>query len=372
VTTSRFAAAGDRPLAPESGTSDRSILIGVVATVLVHVLLVILSPQFELADFSGVHTGINIGRKDQGKTFDFELAQPEGSEEQRNPFRFVETNSAAPENTPDKTENFSNRTQQAAQEVAALETDPEKRPSTQGEDAFKDSSAIVSGDMAPPQLAPPPPLETAQEEQEQRAEQKARMEQVPLSGFDKTEGAAEDGIATNVADSKAASTNAAEAVQGSKDSTSNEGGLVDVTAQVAKAQPKERRRLASTSLNRQSPLANRTAGVTNMGIQASDAFRSEYGDYLNQLIEVVQISWYRILAESRVSPPRGSKVSITFTINAQGETDIVKVEDEGAGRQGVFSCQNAIQARQPYGKWSEQMVALLGEKQSLTFTFHYQ
>jgi hypothetical protein len=331
----------------------------------------VLSPQFALDDFSGVHTGINVGNTNRGQSFEFELAQPEVAEE-RKPFRFVETNSAAPENAPDKTENFSNRSQQAAQEVAALETDPEKRPSTKGEDVFKDSSAIVSGDMAPPQLAPPPTPEEAQQDQQQRAEQKARMEQVPLSGFDKTEGAAEDGIATNVAESKASSTHAAEAVQGAKDSTEAEGGVVAVTAQTAQVQPKERKRLASASLNRQSPLANRMAGVSNVGVQASDAFRSEYGEYLNELIEIVQVSWYRILAESRVSPPRGSHVAITFTINAEGETDIVKVEDEGSGRQGVFSCQNAIQARQPYRKWSPEMIALLGEEQSLTFRFYHQ
>lgn len=372
MTTSRFAAAGDRPLAPESEPSDRSILIGIVGTLLFHVLLMVLSPQFSLDDFSGVHTGINVSNTNRGQTFDFELAQPEVTEEERDPFRFVETNSAAPENTPDKTENFSNRNQQAAQDVAALELDPEKRPSTKGEDVFKDSTAIVSGDMAPPQLAPPPTPEDSAEDQQQRAEQRARMEQVPLSGFDKTEGTAEDGIATNVADSKTPTTGAPEAVEGSKDSTELEGGLVAVTAQTAKVQPKERKRLASTSLNRQSPLANRTAGVANMGIQASDAFQSEYGEYLNELIEIVQLSWYRILAESRVSPPRGSHVAITFTINSQGETDIVKVEDEGAGRQGVFSCQNAIQARQPYRKWSDEMIALLGEEQSLTFRFYHQ
>ncbi|AOS45817.1 hypothetical protein Verru16b_02906 [Lacunisphaera limnophila] len=373
MSTSRFAAAGHRPLAPETESYGRSILIGVVGTVLFHVLLIVLSPRFALDDFSGVHTGIEVGSAPRGQTFDFELAQPEVTEvQQRKPFNFVETNSAAPENLPDETENFSNRNQQAAQEVAALELDPQKRPSTKGEDKFKDTTAIVSGDMAPPQLAPPPTPEEATEDQQQRTEQLARMEQVPLAGFDKTEGTDADGIATNVADSKKASTHAAEAVDGSKDSTAAQGGLVAVTAQNAKTQPKERKRLASASLNRQSPLANRVTGVSNMGVTASDAFQSEYGEYLNELIEIVQIQWYRILAESRVSPPRGSHVAITFTINSKGETDIVKVEDEGSGRQGVFSCQNAIQARQPYRKWSDEMIALLGEQQSLTFRFYHQ
>ena len=67
-----------------------------------------------------------------------------------------------------------------------------------------------------------------------------------------------------------------------------------------------------------------------------------------------------------------SHVVITFKINSKGETDIVKIEDADAGKQGVFSCQSAIQARQPYRKWSEQMIAVLGDEQELTFSFYYQ
>ncbi|MFZ5496950.1 MAG: hypothetical protein ACOZE5_16650 [Verrucomicrobiota bacterium] len=373
MSTSRFAGARARPLAPEHEPSDRSILIGIVGTLLFHVALVVLSPRFVFDEFSGVHTGIHMNPASSGRTFDFELADTiPAPEEERPPFRFVETNSAAPENEPDKTENFSNRNQQSAQEVAALELDPLRRPSTKGEDVFKDSTAIVSGDMAPPQLAPAPTMEQAEQERQSRAEQKARMEQVPLSGFDKTEGDDPAGIATNIADSKAPSTNAARAVEGAKDATDPDGGLVAVTSQNATVQPKERPRLASTSLNRQSPLANRITGVTNLGITGIDARWSEYGEYINELIEIVQIQWYRLLAESRVAAPRGSSVEITFKLNAQGETDIVKVVDEGAGRQAVFSCQHAIEARQPYRKWSEQMIAVLGEEQSLTFKFYHR
>lgn len=373
MSTSRFAAFGDRPEAPEQEASDRSILIGVVGTIVFHMLLLVLSPQLVFDEFSGIHTGIQMTPTSRGQTFDFELTNPvTPPQEERNPFRFVETNSAAPENIPDNTQNFSNRNQQSAQEVAAKELDPEKRPSTKGEDIFKDSTAIVSGDLAPPQPAAARTMDEAEQEQASRPEQKARMEQVPLSGFDKTEGQDPDGIATNVADSKAQSNHADRAVEGSRDSTDPNGALVTVTGQNAKVVPKERKRLASTSLNRQSPLANRVTGVANLGITGIDARWSEYGEYLNELIEIVQMSWYRILEESRVMPPRGSRVSITFKINSRGETDIVKVEDEGSGRQAVFSCQSAIQARQPYRKWTEQMIAVLGEEQTLTFTFYHR
>jgi hypothetical protein len=353
----------------EDDNTSRSILIGIVCTLLFHLLLVIFSPQFSLNRFSGVHSGIHVTSANKGKTFDFELAQPQ--KEERNQMNFVETNSAAPENTPDKTNNFSNRNQQAAQEVAAKEMDALHRASVKGQDKIQNDSAIVSGDMAKPQSGSPPVPNAEKSDATTTAEQKARAEQVPLSGFEKIEGKSEDGIAMNVSKSKSPTTHADQAVEGAHDGTQTDSGLLNVP-NVSKAHPKERPRLASTSLNRSSILTNRAAGTANIGISASDAFKSEYGEYLNELIEIVQVSWWNRIEESRVSPPHGSHVVITFKINSKGETVIVKVEDADAGKQGVWLCQSAIQDPQPYRKWTEQMITLLGDEQTLTFAFYYQ
>lgn len=362
----------ERPAAePEKDPVNRSIGIGIACTVLFHLLLLLLSPKFAFEKFSGVHTGINVARNNPGKSFDFQLDPGKVKEEKKDPLQFVETNSAAPENTPDKTNNFSNRNQQSAQEVAAKEIDPENRPSVKGQDKIKNDTAIVSGDMAPPQLGAPPQPDVAKDDTQDQKEQKARAEQVPLSGFEKTEGKSEDGIATNIAKSKAPSTHAEQALEGARDATDPDGGLY-VVNQASRAEPKQRPRLSSQSLNRSTVLSNRVTGVANIGIVGMDARWSEYGEYLNELIEIVQTQWYHILAESRVSPTRGSHVIITFKINSKGETEIVKFEDFDAGKQGVFSCQNAITYPQPYRKWTEQMVTLLGDSQQLTFSFYYQ
>ena len=318
------------------GPLDRSIIIGIACTLLFHLLLILFSPQFAFTKFTGVHSGINVARSRPGKTFDFELAQP--APKLRDPFKFVETNSAAPENIPDKTENFSNRNQQSAQEVAAKEKDLENRPSIEGQDKIKNDTAIVSGNLAPPQLPSAPSRDPSKDEAADRAEQLARAEQ---------------------------------ALEGDPNSKNAQGGLVAVQ-QTSQAQPKERPRLASVSLNRTTPLTTRLSGVANVGIVGRDARWSEYGEYLNEMLEIIQVTWYRILEESRVSPPRGSHVVVTFKINAKGETDIVKVEDADSGKQGVFSCQNAITYPQPYRKWSQQMIAVLGEQQELTIAFYYQ
>jgi hypothetical protein len=350
--------------------TSRSIIIGILCTLLFHVLLVVVSPNFAFDRFSGVHTGINVAHKNPGKSFDFQL-DPGLTEEAKKPFNFVETNSAAPENTPDKTNNFSNRNQQSAQEIAAKEKDLQNRPSVKGQDVIKDASAIVSGDMAPPQLPTAPVPPDAKDTKQDLTEQKARAELTPLNGFEKIEGKSEDGIASNIAKTKSPSNGAEQVQEGAPDAKDATGGLVNVN-QSSHAKPKDRPRLTSASLNRSSPLSNRVTGVTNIGIIGMDAHWSEYGEYLNELIEIVQTKWYSILRESAVSPPRGSHVIVTFRINAKGETDIIKVEDSGSGKQGVFSCQNAITYPQPYRKWTEQMMAVLGDSQELTFSFYYQ
>lgn len=345
------------------------MLIGIVCTVLFHALLVVVAPRFDFAEFSGIHTGIHVQSVNQGKTFDFELADDiRPQEKPRNPFQFVETNPDAPANEPDKTDNFSNRNQQSAQQVKPTEIDPLNRPTiTDAQDKIKNESAIVSGDMSEPQDGAAALAEALSNDLQDQQEMKQRKEEVPLPGFDKTEGKAEDGIATNIADTSKPTTNADRALDGARDGKETDGGLLAANAS-HRAQPKARPRLTAP---RTTILTNRAAGVANIGILGIDARWSEYGEYLQELVEIVQAQWWRINAESRVAPIRGSHVVITFKLNARGEADIVKVEDAEAGRQGVFSCQSAILARQPYRKWTEQMIAVLGEEQQLTFVFYY-
>ncbi len=365
--SSQLAQSVERPLDPVRDPTDRSILIGIVGTLLFHLILVILSPSFTFEKFSGVHTGIHVRNTERGKSFDIELANPVTPPPQPKPLQFVETNPDAPENEPDKTANFSNRNQQSAQLEKPKELDPENRPSVEGQDKIK-SDAIVSGDMSKPQLGSAARPESTQTDQSEQQEQKLRLLQVANQGFEKVEGKSEDGIATNVSKSTAASTHADKDVDGVHQGTEADGALVAIT-EAHKAQPKARPRL-TTALP--SVVTTRQAGTSQLGkVIGRDARWSEYGAYLAEIEEIICQQWYRINDESRVTPPHGSHVTITFKINSQGETDIVKVEDSDAGKQGVWSCQNAIQARQPYRKWSDQMIAVLGDEQTLVFGFYY-
>jgi hypothetical protein len=100
-----------------------------------------------------------------------------------------------------------------------------------------------------------------------------------------------------------------------------------------------------------------------------DAHFSQFGDYLQELVNIVQVQWERILSGG-VHPPH-SHVAISFRINFKGEiSEIIKVEGD-AGEYGTGAALSAIREPAPYRAWTKEMVAILGEDQVINFTFYY-
>jgi hypothetical protein len=65
-------------------------------------------------------------------------------------------------------------------------------------------------------------------------------------------------------------------------------------------------------------------------------------------------------------------VRVTFKISSTGNiSEIVKVESPRE-KTAEYLCISAITERAPYGEWSEDMIALLGKEQEMTFRFFYQ
>ncbi len=372
VTLPKFSrpVASARPGSPLKDTANRSVAIGVACTIIFHVLLLCLAPLLPVEKLSGSHSNLDwVAKANRGKDFNFELSPLEPEPKQPDPFKFVETNPDAPENTPDKTNNYSNRNQQSAQKEKPPEIDPENRPSVKGQDDIKNDSAIVSGDMSRPQDgAAVTAVQNATENVNPQAAQQARAEQIPLQGTEKIEGKSEDGVGSNISQSQSPSNNAAQFLEGAKNGKSATGGLLESPqVQEQRPTPKARPRLTQARPN---VLQNRVAGTSNIGILGIDARWSEYGEYMQEFIEIVQAAWYGIIDESRVAPKSGTHVFVTFTLNSDGEVSIVTTE-ETAGKQGVYACTSALTLRQPYRKWTEQMINVLGKQQTMTFSFYY-
>ncbi len=346
----------------------RSVQIGVVATLLVHLLLLLTLPYL-------LRRTASVPVKPADKTFNIELAPEEPevplteAKPPAKPFKFVEVNPDAPDNPPDKTENFGAQNQQVAQEKPTPNGKSDA-PALDG-DKEKQSTAIVSGRLQPPE----PPSRLAQAEpvptpQEAVPAPNQKVAQAPIPGFEKVEGDAPDSIGSTVAKITPPDTKRGpDEVEGSPDVRE----VVAFNGQVVRIdrrRPQDRERVAQRNA-RPAFLRDNQIGTQNIGPVAYNAKWSEYGAYLQKLIETVQIQWERLIVQSSVYPPPGTIVRVTFIINDKGDITDIAPGDGEAPLQAKRACVSAITARAPYGKWSDDMVAVLGHEQEMTFTFYY-
>ncbi|HVU17280.1 MAG TPA: hypothetical protein VHD32_10155 [Candidatus Didemnitutus sp.] len=351
---------------PEYDQQDWSIIIGILCTLLLHVVAAWVIHEIPIDNVGKSPSELAALAAKRKKSFDFELAPIPPPPPKPNPIKFVQTNPDAPENTPDKTPNFSNHNQQAAQKEPPKEKDPENRPSVKGQDEIKNDADILTGDHAKAQDGATATSNSSQVNAPPQAASQARAEHVPLSGTENLKNESREGIGASVSHNPAPTTNANDLVEGAREGKNATGGLT-TAADNMKPHPRARPRLTQAP---STILQNRLAGASNVGVIASDAFKSEYGDYLAELREIVEVEWNGILEEGHINPKVGTHVFVRFKLNSKGEVQISQVE-ETAGEAGAHACTGAITNRAPYRKWTEQMVTLLGDEQDLGFDFYY-
>ena len=347
------------------GLSDdpdrRSVQIGLIWTVLVHLLLLLLAPQMLRNEFS---PGRFVKPGTNARNFDIEI-NPDGLT-LRPPAlgNFVETNPDANNNIPDNTSNFGAQNQQAAQPVPDKDSTL-RMPKTEGKKDFQNDSQVVTGSLQKPELTAP--TQPAQAQQANAQNEAPRKQEVPLPGYLKSSGDNPDAFGTEAVKLPEPSTGADKFVAGDKNAQSVTGNGAQATAEI-RPQPLPRPRLTQV---RPGILQERPVGVNNAGTIAVDAHFSQFGDYLQELIDIVQIQWERILTQSAVYPKASSRVTISFRINSQGQiAEIIKVDGD-AGEYGTRAALSAIQEPAPYRAWTKEMVAVLGNDQEITFAFYY-
>jgi len=371
---------GERGLMPDfaRGGRDRSVQIGIVGTILIHLLFILVAPHLLRFEHDG-SLGTRAEREEM-QEFNIELEdslaeQLAQAEEPPEPFNFVEVNPEAPENEPDSTVNFGAQNQQTAQPEESEDTSGD-RPFLEGQTEIQ-TNQIVSGELTehppplPPELSAPPPPEEQEEATEEEPSEAARKEEIPLSGFEKITGEDSEGYGANVAELPEGSAEFDEYVEGVKDAPSALAPLGRL--RIDPTRPLPRPRLEPQQLRaRPAIFTENLAGTANIGPTAIDARWSDYGQYLQQLIETVQIQWDRILIQSRIYPGSGTNVSVKFVLNDRGEVARIVSVEGSSGEIGKQSCVSAITTRAPYGEWSDDMKRVLGAEQEMTFTFYYQ
>jgi hypothetical protein len=291
------------------------------------------------------------------------------------PGKFVEINPEAPENDPGKTNNFGARNQQAAQPVPG--NDHSDRPKTSGE--LEESTAIVTGSREQPVEGS---LISGANGQNGTGGMQAvvvgdpsqPMATAPLPGLEKITGDNPEGIGTNIGKSPNGKAEDDKQQEGRKEGDRSKQAMLAVSGggvpgPSGRPSPRPRPKLQPV---RPAVLANQPLSASNAGIIGVDAKFSEFGDYLQELIDTVDAQWQKLVGEMTTYPPSKSVVVVTFKLNAQGEVQILDVQGEdAAGRVGTYTCMDAIRARAPYRPWTKEMVAVLGVEQEIRFSFHY-
>ncbi len=304
------------------------------------------------------------------RTFDIQIAPETFALPEKKPLpdRFVETNPDAPENVPDETRNTGAQNQQVAQEKPTPDGKSD-RPATEGKTDIE-STQIVDGRLMEKTEQPPPTPAFVPEVQEALAAEQARRDQTPLPGEEKLEGDNPNGFGLNVSKVLENITKSEQRVEGQKDAPLLAGALDRTQIKIDRNRPQPRPIIAQNV--RPAILAENKFGTKNIGPVAYDARWSNYAQYLQRLIDSVQIQWEKLIEQSRVYPPNGSKVTVKFRLESTEGliAEILHVEGT-AGQQAERACISAITDRAPYGKWTEDMLAVLGESQELTFTFYY-
>ncbi len=349
---------------PES----RAIQIGVVGTILIHLLLLLLAPHFEPRG-----GGLPLASADDpNRSFDIQMDSDTFFTPPQN---FVEVNPDAPENTPDRTDNFGERNQQVAQETPTPDGQSES-PATEGQTEIQ-STAIVSGDRAEEEAqfvpAPPPTPEEIQEINE-AIEAAARLAQDPLPGTERIEGANPDGFGSSVVPLPQNPMPIPERIEGLPNVTETDGTADGSTFRVDRSRPAPRPSLAASNL-RPAFISERVEGTSNLGVVAHNALKTEYGAYLARIIETVDRQWsnnIRTKLQGGFSYPlSGSRVKVKFRLLKSGDVAVVEVDGTADTLWSRVSV-DAIAQRAPYGPWTDDMIAILGESTEITFTFHYQ
>ncbi len=349
-------------------TESRSTAIGLAAVLVIHLFLWLIAPMVLRLE----HVPSAPRPHAASKQFNIELdpdmlVKPQTKPPE--PFKFVETNPEAPENTPDKTSNFAARNQQAAQEKPTPDGKAD-RAATEGKKDFE-SNQIVSGRLVEPTeridpTPPPPPIPQAE-----TPVNIPKAEQNPLAGTEKFEGDNLTGLGGNIAKRLENSKAVPEKVEGVKDAPQTETAIAMQPA-IDPRRPRPRPQVVKQQQVRPAILAENKFGTKNMGLSGYDAKWSNYGAYLQRMIDTVQIQWERLIIQMSAMPAGGSTVTVKFVMNDEGRiTNIANIETT-ANDTASRACVSAITDRAPYGPWTDDMKAVLGSQQEMTFTFYYQ
>ncbi len=119
-------------------------------------------------------------------------------------------------------------------------------------------------------------------------------------------------------------------------------------------------------------LLRNNVGVNRAGLVAVDARFSQYGDYVQRMMEAIQSSWWDIIERSRFETVATGSCLVRFVLRRDGTVHDAQILRSDVPRMMALACKDAVMAPAPYDPWRADMVALYGEEDVVTISFHYR
>ncbi len=298
--------------------------------------------------------------------------------------RFVEANPEAAENEPDRQDQYSFRSQQAASETSSDSL--LRAPNVDGE---ADSQKIVQGALEPAAPMPAgvytPSAKPGEGEGSDGGKagaptqaMAAPAQPLPAPEFIRQKPVDDDGPGSSpeqpgLAQEKVKDPDPdapidvyrapAQMVSAQQPGDGN-GGAVE-----AKPMPRARPRLAPELVR--GPLMRSRGAASLRGTLAIDATFSEFGEYQQQFYAALQAGWYQEI-EYFQPIDTAATVNVRFTIESDGTVRDVKVVESTASEIATIICENAIMKRSPFRPWTKEMVQVFGRERTLYVQFNYR
>jgi len=119
-------------------------------------------------------------------------------------------------------------------------------------------------------------------------------------------------------------------------------------------------------------LLRNPVGVGRAGLLALDARFSSYGDYSQRMLEAIQASWWSLIERARFDDFAAGYVIVRFRIHRDGTVTDAEVVASTVPPLAALTCKDAVALPAPYDTWRADMVAMLGDDEPVTITFHYR
>lgn len=309
------------------------------------------------------------------KAIELTLEQPDAET-----LQYVEANPEAPENKPDRSDNYSFRDQQAADEDPN-DSQKDDMPAVAGEEA---SRKIVQGSIDQEERIPPESgvyrfSEGSASGQDGSLEPyQATRPVLPTPDFIQQQPEIDEGPGSSPDFKGSGQEFAREAVDSDAPvelyRTGPEGrdGSDSASAadRSAEAKPLPRKRVTLPPDLIQGPLMRSKSSASRRGALAIDATFSQFGEYEQQFYAAVQAGWYQ---EIDFFQPidTSAYVVVQFRIHADGTIDEVKVLDSTASEIATLICQTALSKRSPFRPWTVEMIKVFGQKRVMQVKFSY-